>query len=147
MACCVNCVYIGGYAARAIRSRTERVAGDPSGEVLDGLGALLNIRTINAAFADLNVSGLPAGPITPAPQADSPQTVWKMGRVVLRLIDDEHVQAGRRISRSRRPSAARATGPRIDRASIRAWANEQGLHVSERGRISAEVMQKYEAAH
>ncbi len=60
---------------------------------------------------------------------------------------EPYIQAGRKISRSRRPSAARATGPRIDRASIRIWANEQGLHVSERGRISAEVMQKYEAAH
>ena len=60
---------------------------------------------------------------------------------------EPYLQAGRRISRSRRSSAARATGPRTDRASIRAWANEQGLHVSERGRISAEVMQQYEAAH
>jgi len=39
---------------------------------------------LNAAFAGLDVAGLPAGPATPAPQADSPQTVWKMGRVVLR---------------------------------------------------------------
>ena len=60
---------------------------------------------------------------------------------------EPYVQAGRRISRSRRPSSARTTGPRIDRAVVRAWAKEQGLHVSERGRISAEVMQKYEASH
>ena len=39
---------------------------------------------LNSAFASLNVSGLPEGPATPPPQADSPQTVWKMGRVVLR---------------------------------------------------------------
>jgi Spy/CpxP family protein refolding chaperone len=58
-----------------------------------------------------------------------------------------YVQAGRRISRSRRPGSPRTTGPRIDRAAIRVWANENGLNVSERGRISAEVMQKYEAAH
>ena len=58
-----------------------------------------------------------------------------------------YVQAARRTGRSRRPSASRQTGPRIDRAQIRAWAKENGLNVSERGRISAEVMQKYEAAH
>ena len=58
-----------------------------------------------------------------------------------------YVQAARRISRSRRPSSSRQTGPRIDRAQIRVWAKENGLNVSERGRISAEVMRKYEAAH
>lgn len=38
---------------------------------------------LNAAFSSLDLSNLPAGP---APQlaADSPQTLWKMGRVVLR---------------------------------------------------------------
>jgi Spy/CpxP family protein refolding chaperone len=58
-----------------------------------------------------------------------------------------YVQAARRISRSRRPSSSRQTGPQVDRAQIRAWAKENGLNVSERGRISAEVIQQYEAAH
>jgi translation initiation factor 1 len=41
---------------------------------------------LNAAFAGLNVTNLPAGPAEPAPTpaADSLQGVWKMGRVVLR---------------------------------------------------------------
>jgi len=34
-----------------------------------------------------------------------------------------------------------------DRAAIRAWAREAGLNVSARGRISAEIMSQYEAAH
>ncbi len=55
--------------------------------------------------------------------------------------------AGRRTAASRPARAARANGDRIDRAAVRAWAAEQGLRVSERGRISAEVMTKYEAAH
>jgi translation initiation factor 1 len=38
---------------------------------------------LNAAFASLNVTNLPPGP-EPSPAADSPQSVWKMGRVVLR---------------------------------------------------------------
>jgi len=38
---------------------------------------------LNAAFSGLNVPDLPAGP-EPAPKSDSPQALWKMGRVVLR---------------------------------------------------------------
>jgi hypothetical protein len=57
------------------------------------------------------------------------------------------IEHGRRVTQRRRPSVARTTGQRIDRRDIRAWAEAEGLHVSERGRISAEVMQKYEAAH
>jgi Lsr2 len=57
------------------------------------------------------------------------------------------VDAGRRTVQRRIAKAASGTGPRIDRAAVRAWAIGQGLKVSERGRISAEVMSKYEAAH
>jgi translation initiation factor 1 len=38
---------------------------------------------LNAAFSSLDLSNLPAGPVS-QPAADSPQTLWKMGRVVLR---------------------------------------------------------------
>src|SRR5688572_24428416 len=41
----------------------------------------------------------------------------------------------------------RASGRGNDTAAIRAWARESGHEVSERGRISAEVMAAYEAAH
>jgi hypothetical protein len=30
---------------------------------------------------------------------------------------------------------------------VRAWARERGLKVSERGRVSADIMSQYEAAH
>jgi hypothetical protein len=53
-----------------------------------------------------------------------------------------YIEAGRRISRVR---AARPTAQRVDRAAVRVWANEHGLKVSERGRISAAVMEQYEA--
>jgi hypothetical protein len=59
-----------------------------------------------------------------------------------------YIEAGRRISRIRsRGGQGRQAGPRVDRAAVRAWAKENGLHVSERGRISAELMSQYEAAH
>ena len=59
-----------------------------------------------------------------------------------------YIQAGRRMSRGRgRSSTGRQSTGRIDRAGVRAWAKENGIAVSERGRISSGVMQKYEAAH
>jgi hypothetical protein len=57
------------------------------------------------------------------------------------------LDAGRRTSQRRTARPARSSGSGTDRAVVRAWASEQGLKVSERGRISAEVMSKYEAAH
>lgn len=57
-----------------------------------------------------------------------------------------YVAAGRRVSRSR-GRADRQPVPRADRAAVRAWAKDHGLQVSERGRISAEVIGQYEAAH
>jgi hypothetical protein len=54
------------------------------------------------------------------------------------------IDAGRR-DRRRRPS--RSASSRRETAAIRAWAIEQGLQVAERGRISADVVSKYNAAH
>jgi hypothetical protein len=56
------------------------------------------------------------------------------------------IAAGRRTKAGRAP-AGRAAGQEVDRAAVRAWARQAGLDVSERGRISAEVMRQYEAAH
>ncbi|HUB38051.1 MAG TPA: Lsr2 family protein [Streptosporangiaceae bacterium] len=59
-----------------------------------------------------------------------------------------YVNAGRKVSQRRPRSAnARQSGSRVDQAAARAWAKEQGLKVSARGRISAEIIQQYEAAH
>jgi Lsr2 len=67
----------------------------------------------------------------------------KLAQVVL-----PYIQAGRRTGRSRsRTGASRHSARRADRADLRAWASANGLKVSERGRISAELMEKYEAAH
>ena len=57
-----------------------------------------------------------------------------------------YITAGRRVSRRAR-LAGRPVGARVDRAAVRAWAREAGLAVSARGRISADVMCQYEAAH
>jgi hypothetical protein len=57
------------------------------------------------------------------------------------------MEAGRRVTQRRTARASRGTGSGTGRAAVRAWAAGQGLKVSERGRISAEVMSRYDAAH
>jgi Lsr2 len=57
------------------------------------------------------------------------------------------VDAARRTSSRRTAKAAPGGRSRTDNAAVRAWATAQGLKVSERGRISADVVGKYEAAH
>jgi hypothetical protein len=54
-------------------------------------------------------------------------------------------------------AAARKTGGRargakrsaatLDLAAVRAWAREQGYEISDRGRVSGEIMDAYAAAH
>jgi len=57
--------------------------------------------------------------------------------------------AGRRVSGGRGRQAARTKssqgGP--DAKAVRMWAVENGIQVNTRGRIQAEIVEKYEAAH
>ncbi|WP_082874401.1 Lsr2 family protein [Arthrobacter sp. OY3WO11] len=57
--------------------------------------------------------------------------------------------AGRRVSGGRgRPAGRKSAshgGP--DAKAVRLWAAEQGLQVNTRGRIQADIVEKYEAAH
>ncbi len=58
------------------------------------------------------------------------------------------IEAGRRVPGSnRRRRAGRPAGSSVDRSAVRAWAKAAGLKVSERGRISADIMRQYEATH
>lgn len=55
-----------------------------------------------------------------------------------------YTASARKVSgRSRRGSAGKGTA---DAATIRAWANDHGYEVSNRGRIPAEVREAYQAA-
>lgn len=42
-------------------------------------------------------------------------------------------------------AATRTAGMRAERAAVRAWAKEEGLDVSDRGRLSASIIRQYEA--
>jgi len=54
------------------------------------------------------------------------------------------IDGGRRVGRR---SPARSASARHETAAIRAWAVDQGFEVAERGRISADIVRKYYAAH
>src|SRR6266481_550173 len=59
-----------------------------------------------------------------------------------------YVEAARKVSSSRRRTGStRSPASRVDRAAVRAWADKHGLKVAEPGRISAAVLEQYEAAH
>jgi len=58
--------------------------------------------------------------------------------------------AGRRVSGGRglRPAARTKSSPGgPDPKAVRMWAVQNGIQVNTRGRIQAEVVKKYEAAH
>jgi hypothetical protein len=56
------------------------------------------------------------------------------------------VEAARKVPSSRRPAGG-ARPARHDQPDVRAWARAQGLKVSDRGRIPADVLARFEAAH
>lgn len=67
----------------------------------------------------------------------------------LREALDPYIKAGRRASAGNARSAAprRRSARNSEVGEIREWAKAQGLKVSERGRISADVMDAYRATH
>jgi hypothetical protein len=56
-----------------------------------------------------------------------------------------YIKAATKVTRRGRASAKSAKGARRDLADVRKWAKENGFEVSERGRISAEVLAAYDA--
>lgn len=72
----------------------------------------------------------------------------KKNAAALRKVLGEFTGSARRV-RSGKPAAAKAaSGPsdRVDAKSVREWAQEQGIAVSARGRVPAEVVEQYQAA-
>jgi hypothetical protein len=67
-------------------------------------------------------------------------------------IDAATAVSGRTSTRSARTSSSGKStrsrkAPKTDLAAVRAWAAEQGMSVSERGRIAGDVLDAYHAAH
>jgi Lsr2 len=118
---------VPNMAKRTITELIDDLDGSPaevSREIaLDGVAYALDLSAANSAKLD--------EALAPFIEAGS-----KMGR------------GGPRLRLVRSPGAARATSlaDRERNAAVRAWATEQGIAVSDRGRIRAQVLDGYEAA-
>jgi len=79
----------------------------------------------------------------------------KKSRTALEKALKPYIDAGRPVgARSTRGSGGSSSGGRgrgrraasVDLAAVRAWAAENGIAVSDRGRISGSVLEQYQAA-
>lgn len=57
-----------------------------------------------------------------------------------------YVASARRVSGRRGRGRGRG-GRSADTAAVRQWARDQGLKVSDRGRVPADILDRYDAAH
>lgn len=57
------------------------------------------------------------------------------------------IDAARKVSPAKRAAVRNARPARHDQSDVRAWARSQGLKISDRGRIPADVLARYESAH
>lgn len=55
--------------------------------------------------------------------------------------------AARKAPAPRAATKSASPGPERDTGEVRTWARENGYTVSDRGRISAEILQAFDAAH
>ena len=58
-----------------------------------------------------------------------------------------YIKAGRKVGSTRRRGNAGNPNQRLETAKIRAWAQGEGLDVSDRGRIPAPIVEAYRKAH
>jgi hypothetical protein len=66
----------------------------------------------------------------------------------LRSALSRYTNAARKLSGGRgRPARKSSTGAGTDAKAIRMWALDNGLKVNTRGRIQADIVEKYQAAH
>lgn len=54
------------------------------------------------------------------------------------------VRQGRKVTARQSPRRQRSSSPRQNSSAVREWANQNGMKVSERGRIPANVLSAYE---
>ena len=70
------------------------------------------------------------------------------GKNVEKMRDDlrVYIERARKVSNRGRGSGKAEPAP-LDTKAVRVWAEEQGLEVSARGRLSSELIEQYRAAH
>jgi len=58
-----------------------------------------------------------------------------------------YLEKAQRVSgRRSRPTSSSSTQSQVDTKAVRAWAASNGIELSNRGRVPADVIQKYQAA-
>lgn len=71
----------------------------------------------------------------------------KKNAATLRKVLGEFAGSARRVRSGRSAAVGVArSSDRIDAKAVREWAQEQGIAVSARGRVPAEVVEQYQAA-
>jgi len=71
----------------------------------------------------------------------------KKNAAALRNALTKYVDAARKVTGSRKSSTKSSAAGREKNNAVREWARKNGHKVSDRGRISAEIMNAYDAAH
>jgi hypothetical protein len=67
----------------------------------------------------------------------------------LRMALTRYIDAGRKVTGTARragQNGRKAPASSINNTEVRTWAKAQGLEVKERGRVSADVLARYQAA-
>jgi len=78
----------------------------------------------------------------------STSNAGKLRDVLAPWVGHARRTGGRAAGRARSGGRARPGGnSKADLGEVRSWARENGFQVSDRGRVSSEVMQAFEAAH
>ncbi|QEO10665.1 histone-like nucleoid-structuring protein Lsr2 [Protaetiibacter larvae] len=110
-------------------------------------------KTITVLTDDLDGEELPAGTRSTRFSLDGAEYEIDLSAANARALADAlapYVAAGRRVGGAPTRAAARprAKGSDAERlAAIRSWAQGNGYAVGDRGRIKAEVVDAYDAAH
>jgi hypothetical protein len=65
----------------------------------------------------------------------------------LRSAFRPYIEAGRKVSSSRIKGRSTRAGKAPSSAQVRAWAEDQGLPVNSRGKIRADILERYQATH
>jgi len=80
----------------------------------------------------------------------SAANIARFDKALKPFIDAAETVGGARGRRAKSPGSASARGAKkasVDLADIREWARGEGYEVSDRGRIKAEVVEAFHAAH
>jgi hypothetical protein len=102
---------------------------------------------VSVEFVD-DVDGKPAEETIPfgLDGAEFEIDLSKKNASALRKALDPWVQSARRVGGRKTRATAVQMPTGVDNAAVRAWAGSNGYEVSARGRISAEIVEKYRAA-